>query len=52
MRSWIKIHKINEKHKIEGTPCAAITSKDPELQANFETHEDAEPQSRKQGLLR
>jgi len=52
MRCWAKIHTINEKRIIQGTPCAFILGKEPELAANFELHENAEPESKKLGLLR
>ena len=52
MRCWAKLHPVNEKRITEGTPCAVILSKEPELEANFELHKDAEPESKKKGLLR
>lgn len=46
------MYPVKEARLIEGTPCAAILSKEPQTEISFEIHKDAEPPSRKQGLLR
>ena len=52
LRCYTKTHSVNEKRIIEGTPCHAILSVKPKLQANFELHDKAEPESKRLGLLR
>lgn len=52
LRCYTKTHGVNEKRMIDGTPCHAILSVEPKLEANFELHDKAEPESKKLGLLR
>ncbi|XP_074649968.1 tRNA (guanine(26)-N(2))-dimethyltransferase-like [Tubulanus polymorphus] len=52
MRCWAKQNPVNERHLVEGSVTKAILSKEPAVQASFELHADANPQSREKGLVR
>lgn len=52
MRNWIQSHPINEKRLIGETPVAKILSVKPEKEYCFHNHPEANPLSRKSGLLR
>ncbi|XP_029635655.1 tRNA (guanine(26)-N(2))-dimethyltransferase [Octopus sinensis] len=52
MREWIKEHPVSEKRLQPGSVVKAILDKKPTHDVSFEIHPDANPPSRKQGLLR
>lgn len=52
MRCWVKDHPVREERLVDGTPTKAILSQPPELTADFTEHPEANPESRKQKLVR
>ena len=52
MRCWVLRHPVNESRLQEGSAAKAILSKQPQLEACFEPHPEANPPSRVQGLVR
>ena len=52
IRCWVKDHPVKAERLTAGSPAKAILSKEPTVTANFELHPDANPASRKKGLLR
>lgn len=52
MRVWIKDHPVKESRLQEGSVVKAILDREPKYKISFELHPNANPPSRKQGLLR
>ncbi|GFR95240.1 tRNA (guanine(26)-N(2))-dimethyltransferase [Elysia marginata] len=52
MRTWIKDHPVSEKRLTPGSVARAILEKEPVQQISFQTHPEANPDSRAKGLLR
>ena len=52
LRCWVKEHPVKAKRLELPTPGTRILAKEPVLQANFTEHPEANPKSRKAGLLR
>lgn len=52
MREWVKEHPVSEKRLQPGSVVKAILDKKATHDVSFEIHPDANPPSRKQGLLR
>lgn len=52
MRTWEKENPVNKQRLKENTPAANILSKDIEHQCSFQIHPEANPESKKMGLLR
>lgn len=52
MRAWIKDHPLKESRLQEGSVVKAIIAREPKHNISFEIHPDANPPSRKQGMLR
>lgn len=52
MRCWAQRHPVSKKRMIEGTPVSNILSVKPEKEYSFETHPDANPDSKRKGLVR
>ncbi|KAG5865910.1 hypothetical protein JTB14_011379 [Gonioctena quinquepunctata] len=52
MRCWAKLHPVSKKRLIEGVPASKILSIEAEKEYSFEEHPDANPASRKMGIVR
>ena len=52
MRTWIKDHPVKKTRLLDGSVVKAITDKEPKHKISFELHPEANPPSRKQGMLR
>jgi len=52
MRCWVRDHPVSESRLHDGSTAKAVLSKQPQLQACFDPHPDANPPSRARGLLR
>ncbi|CAG9863209.1 unnamed protein product [Phyllotreta striolata] len=52
MRCWEKSHPVSKKRLLEGTPVAGILSKPADKEYSFNMHPEANPPSRKSGILR
>ncbi|GFN80404.1 tRNA (guanine(26)-n(2))-dimethyltransferase [Plakobranchus ocellatus] len=52
MRAWVRDHPVSEKRLTVGSTAKAILEKQSEHEISFETHPDANPDSREKGLLR
>ena len=51
-RCWVKKHPVNESWLRDDSPVKTILSKEPSFEAIFDEHPNANPASRKKGLLR
>lgn len=52
MRCWVKTHPVSKKRLIENTPAFNILATEPKKEHSFQLHPDANPASRKLGLVR
>ncbi|KAL5004264.1 hypothetical protein ScPMuIL_017720 [Solemya velum] len=52
MRAWVKKHPVREDRLAVGTPAKAILEKTSTSEVSFEEHPQANPHSRKEGMLR
>nr|XP_022916362.1 probable tRNA (guanine(26)-N(2))-dimethyltransferase isoform X1 [Onthophagus taurus]XP_022916363.1 probable tRNA (guanine(26)-N(2))-dimethyltransferase isoform X1 [Onthophagus taurus]XP_022916364.1 probable tRNA (guanine(26)-N(2))-dimethyltransferase isoform X1 [Onthophagus taurus]XP_022916365.1 probable tRNA (guanine(26)-N(2))-dimethyltransferase isoform X1 [Onthophagus taurus]XP_022916366.1 probable tRNA (guanine(26)-N(2))-dimethyltransferase isoform X1 [Onthophagus taurus]XP_022916367.1 len=52
MRCWVKSHPVSQKRLTPGTPVEVILREKPEKDYSFEIHSEANPESKKLGLVR
>ena len=52
IRTWVKINPVNPKRLTDGSPAKAILEQEPSIKVSFDLHCDANPESRKLGLIR
>lgn len=52
MRCWVKKNPVSVKRLIEGSVAKNILSVEPEKEYSFELHLNANPESKKMGLVR
>ena len=52
LRCWVKDHPVGKKWLQDGSAAKAILDKPPKVEASFEKHDDANPESRRRGLVR
>lgn len=52
MRCWAKQRPLTVRQQVKGTPANNILLKKPSEEYSFDKHPDANPESRKAGILR
>lgn len=52
IRAWVAKRPVNSKRLVEGSPAAVILARQPSIEVCFGNHDNANPKSRSQGLLR